>query len=232
MKLSRVAFHRKDLTFIRTVGALLLLGCAFLCATCRPEPTGDLTLAVLVTHAYTGQGVPDIELELERRVLENGVLNGNYQWVGSEITDAEGRAELHFKRLNVLDYQLNLLADDWFERSDFIHPDAFVTSTEVTEVLEATPRATVHIRLVNANPTDASDQIQFRTLNIPGEYLTCSNAWESHVGLDVDVERTCDVEADRYLPFRYKVFRNNDWTETLDSIWVPRGTLTPLHLYW
>jgi hypothetical protein len=100
-----------------------LLCSAFLAIGCRPEPAGDLTLRVDAVHAYTGEPVSGIDFELERRVLENGVLNGNYQWVGSETTQGNGQAEFHFKRLNVLDYQLKLVSSDWFNRSDFIHPD-------------------------------------------------------------------------------------------------------------
>lgn len=210
--------------------SFLLICCALWAFGCRPEPAGDLTLLVDSIHAYTGDPVSGIDFDLERRVVENGVLNGNYQWVGSETTQADGRAEFHFKRLNVLDYQLKLVSSDWFNRSDFIHPDDFITQTEVSTQVEATPRGTVHIRLVNAFPFNEADQIQFRTLNVPGEYATCSNAWESHVGESVQVERTCDVEADRYLPFFYTVTRNEEAFETLDSIWVPRGMLTELEI--
>ena len=195
---------------------------------CRPEPDNNLALRVTVLHADTGNPASDIDLELERRVLENGVLNGNYQAVGSATSDVNGLALFFFNRVNALDYQLNLVSTDWFARSDFIQPDAFLESSEVEHTTEATPRGTLHIRLVNAFPLDEGDKVQFRTLNPPGEYLTCSNAWETHLGMDVDVERTCDVEADRYLPYRYHVTRNGELTEHLDSLWVPRGELTEL----
>ena len=42
------------------------------------------------------------------------------------------------------------------------------------------------------------------------------------------MERTCDVEADRYLPYRYHITRNGELTEHLDSLWIPRGELTEL----
>ncbi|MGB2190559.1 MAG: hypothetical protein ACPH0C_05930, partial [Flavobacteriales bacterium] len=139
-----------------------------------------------------------------------------------------GTAHFFFNRVNALDYQLNLVSTDWFPRSDFIQPDAFVESSEVEHTTEATPRGTVHIRIVNAYPLDEDDKVQFRTLNPPSEYLTCSNAWETHMGTEVDVERTCDVEADRYLPYRFHVTRNGELTEYLDSLWVPRGELAEL----
>ena len=208
--------------FALGVGALMVaMGC-------RPEPDNSLALHVTVLHADTGNPASDIDLELERRVLENGVLNGNYQPVGSATSDADGTAHFFFNRVNALDYQLNLVSTDWFPRSDFIQPDAFLASSEVEHTTEATPRGTVHIRLVNAFPLDENDKVQFRTLNPPSDYLTCSNAWETHLGTDVDVERTCDVEADRYLPYRYHVTRNGELTEHLDSLWIPRGELTEL----
>jgi 5-hydroxyisourate hydrolase-like protein (transthyretin family) len=195
---------------------------------CRPEPDNNLLLNVTVLHADTGNPAANIDLELERRVLENGVLNGNYQPVGLATSDADGLAQFFFNRVNALDYQLKLVSTDWFARSDFIQPDDFLESSEVEHITEATPRGTVYIRLVNAYPLNEEDKVQFRTLNPPGDYLTCSNAWETHLGMEVDVERTCDVEADRYLPYRYHVTRNGELTENLDSIWVPRGQLTEL----
>lgn len=195
---------------------------------CRPEPNKNLTLQVEVLHAYDGQPAEGVDLELERRVLENGVLNGNYQSVGSSTSDEHGLAIFEFQRVNALDYQLNLVSTDWFSFSDFIQPDDFLSNFLVEHTTEATPRGTVHIRLINANPLNDDDLLQFRTLNSPGEYATCSNAWESYPGMEVDTERSCDVEADRYLPYRYHVTRDGELTENLDSIWVPRGSLTEL----
>lgn len=212
----------------RSWGFVLVVAATLVAIGCRPEPDNNLALRITVLHADTGNPASDIDLELERRVLENGVLNGNYQPVGSATSDADGIAYFSFNRVNALDYQLNVVSTDWFARSDFIQPDAFLESSEVEHTTEATPRGTLYIRLVNAAPLDEDDKVQFRTLNPHGEYLTCSNAWETHLGMDVDVERTCDVEADRYLPYRYHVTRNGELTEHLDSLWVPRGELTEL----
>lgn len=212
--------------------AVILIVLIAMVSSCRPEPDAQLTLTVHLQHAYDAAPVPDVDLELERRVLENGVLNGNYQWVGAESTNEQGVAQFLFNRVNALDYQVNLLSEDWFERTDWIHPDVFLTNSEVELEIAATPRGTVHIELINQAPGNELDVIQFRTLNIPGEYTTCSNAWESHDGTVPYIERTCDVEADRYLPFRHHVTRNNQTIETLDSIWIPRGETTSLQIVW
>ncbi|HBP44751.1 MAG TPA: hypothetical protein DD635_02540 [Flavobacteriales bacterium] len=218
----------KQATSRRAFAFALILAGSSAAIKCRPEPDSSLMLAVTVLHADASGPAAGVDLELKRRVLENGVLNGNYQPVGASTSDAEGMAYFFFDRINALDYQLNLVSTDWFARSDFIQPDAFLESPEVEHVTEATPRGTIRIQLTNANPVDETDKVEFRTLNAPSPYETCSNAWEIHVGTKIDVERTCDIEADRYLAYRYHVTRNGELTEHLDSIWVPRGGITEL----
>lgn len=94
----------------------LVIAASLASSGCRPEPDNNLALHVTVLHADTGNPASDIDLELERRVLENGVLNGNYQPVGSATSDADGTAHFFFNRVNALDYQLNLVSPDWFPR--------------------------------------------------------------------------------------------------------------------
>lgn len=205
---------------------------AFASVSYKGGSDGALTLNVEVLHAYDDAPLNEMDLELEQRILQNGVLNGNYQWIGSATSDETGLASFQFERFNALDYQLNLLEADWFQRSEQINPDDFIETNEVSIVIHATPKGTVRIQLINAAPNDENDQISFRLLNSPGEYPTCSNDWDSYTGLNVNVERTCDIEADRYLPFRYTVFKNGETLETVDSIWVARGILTELVIPW
>ncbi len=211
-----------------TVAAALAIGSSG----CKREPDSTLTLNAEVLHAYDDAMLNEMDLELEQRLLQNGVLNGNYQSVGSATTNEMGVAAFLFDRSNALDYRINLVEEDWFEHSELINPDDFIGTNEVNLSIAATPRGTVHIQLINAAPVDESDQIQFRLLTSESEYPTCSNAWESHTGMDVNAERTCDIEADRYLPYRHIVFKNGGELETTDSIWVPRGILTELVIPW
>lgn len=199
---------------------------------CRPVPQGQLSLTVALEHVDTNEPVSQVLVQLERRVLSNGVLNGNYQLVGNGNTDASGIYRFEFDRVNALDYQVLLLEEHWFEQSIWINPDDFIGTEDLTLPMKATPSAQVVIRLYNATPWTQDDQIQFRTLNVPGDYATCTNSWETHIGMNVDVQRSCWIEADRYLPFTYRVFKNNEWIETLDSVWVDQGTVYELTIPW
>jgi hypothetical protein len=200
---------------------------------CRPVPKSNLAFEVSALHAYDGSAVPDIGITLESRIVSDGVFNGNYELLSEGSTDASGTIVLDFPRSNALDYRITGNEDDWFERQMLVNPDAFLGDETQSIVLEMTPSAEITIRLVNSNPFDEMDAIQFRTLNVPGDYLTCSNAWGSYSGFDAVEERTCWIEADRFLAFTYRTMRNGEWFEfVVDSIYVPRGSELDFSLPW
>ncbi len=209
----------------------LTMALYFFCS-CNPEPTGQLQIVIQTYHASLGTGVSNIELSLKRRVLTDGILNGNYEFVDDALTDASGSATLNFQRVNALDYRLTATGPNWFSWEEEINPDIFIDVEVLSLSHEMMPSAIIDIHLFNANPFQPDDAIEFRTLNIPGAYPTCTNAWEVHTGMEVDFHRTCSIEADRYLPFIYRVFRNNEWTETIDSLYINQGENTPLNIAW
>ena len=59
---------------------------------CRPEPDNNLTLRATAAHAYDAQFVEGIELELERRVLENGEHGAELRYYGAGRTDGTPRS--------------------------------------------------------------------------------------------------------------------------------------------
>jgi hypothetical protein len=101
--------------------ALCVLGC-------RPEPDGQLQIQVHAQHADAETVAPDIQLTLARRVLTDGILNGNYETVANTQTDDSGIGELNFQRVNALDYRLTATGLDWFSLEESINPDVFIDS--------------------------------------------------------------------------------------------------------
>lgn len=197
---------------------------------CTP-PNGELVIEAAALHAYDGSPVEDMQLTLEQRVLSDGVLNGNYETAASATTGTNGNGTLKFQRVNALDYRLSYDRPGWFSVDVVLNPDVFLDDAFLHWSEAITPRAEVTIRLLNVNPFDANDAIQFRTLNVPGSYPTCSNVWETHVGMDIDATRSCSIEADRFLPYTYTVIRNGESTPVLDSIWVAAPDTTHLPIY-
>lgn len=224
---------------MKTAKWLLSVMCATLTMTvgthtgCRPVPEANLSFEITTELAYNGAPVPDIALSVESRTVGNGVFNGSYDRIAEGITNSEGTVELMFPRSNALDYRITSEENDWFERQILINPDVFLDSEKQSIALAMTPRAEITIRLLNANPVDAMDAIQFRTLNTQGDYPTCSNAWGTFSGLDVVEERTCWIEADRYLAYTYRTMRNGEWVDYVtDSTYVPRGESLNFTLPW
>ena len=200
---------------------------------CRPVPETNISFEVSTTLAYTGTPISGISVSLERRSVGNGVFNGNYELIAEGSSNSEGLVELNFSRVNALDYRITGYEEGWFERQVFVNPDVFLDSELQSIALDMTPKAEITIRLLNANPFDEMDAIQFRTLNTPGDYLTCSNEWGTYSGLDLVEERTCWIEADRYLAYTYRTMRQEEWFDyVVDSIYIPRGTALNFTLPW
>ena len=219
--------------FLNPLGLVLIGALLILASGCRPEPKDVLSFEISTILAYDQSAASNILIALERRTVSDGVFNGNYELLAEGSTDAEGMLVLNFGRSNALDYLITGYGDDWFERQLEVNPDVFLGSTSQSIALEMTPKALITIRLVNANPLDEYDAIQFRTLNAPGEYPTCSNGWGTFSGSDLVEERTCLIEADRYLPYTHRTFRGGEWLEfELDSIWIERGDAVDLTILW
>ncbi len=200
---------------------------------CRPEPKENLSFEISTLLAYDQTPASNILVALERRTVSDGVFNGNYEMLAEGSTDAEGIVVLNFGRSNALDYRITGYSEDWFETQVEVNPDVFLGNAAQSIALDMTPKASITIRLVNANPLDENDAIQFRTLNVPGEYPTCSNGWGTFSGFDLVEERTCLIEADRYLLYTHRTFRGGEWLEfELDSIWIERGDAVDLTIPW
>ena len=200
---------------------------------CRPEPEENLMFDIHTTLAYDGTLEAGISVDLDRRAISSGVFNGNYETIAQGTSDLNGSVELRFSRTNALDYKVIGSGSEWFENDALVNPDVFLEDERHILELPMTPKAEVIIRLINANPFDENDAIQFRTLNILGDYPTCANTSGTFTGFDLVEERTCLIEGDRYLPYTYNIYRSGEWFESvLDSLWIGRGENAELTLLW
>lgn len=213
---------------------LVVIGvCLMVSMGCRPEPEENLMFDVYTTLAYDGAPEAGLSVDLERRAISSGVFNGNYETIAQGTSDFNGSVELRFSRTNALDYKVIGSGSEWFEYDVLVNPDVFLEDERHVLELPMTPKAEIIIRLINANPFDENDAIQFRTLNIPGDYPTCANTSATYTGFDLVEERTCLIEGDRYLPYTYSIYRNGEWFESvLDSLWIGRGENAELTLLW
>jgi hypothetical protein len=200
---------------------------------CRRDPAANLTLETRTSLAYDATSESNVSVKLERRAVSGGVFNGNYELIAEGMSNSEGLVVLMFPRVNVLDYRITGSGSNWFEEEAILNPDIFLENEFQALDLPMTPKGEITIRLVNGDPFDENDAIQFRTLNVPGNYPTCSNASGTFSGSNVVKDRTCWIEADRYLPYTYRTYRNGEWFDyILDSIWVARGESRILNLSW
>jgi hypothetical protein len=202
---------------------------------CR-KPSTDCVLALSVQDAgvdVESPPVPGIGVEFKQQILAGGVLTSAFVSVDEGETDANGACTLEFKKENALIYRLDLQAEGWFSRQIEWNPDEFLPGQTVEFTTDMMPRATLRIRLEAGLLTGPDDVLQFRTLHVPGEYPTCSNAWRTFdANTGADTTWVCDMEGGANVAYAWTVTRDGETESHVDSLVAERFEETMLHLVW
>jgi hypothetical protein len=175
----------------------------------------------------------DLSATLKQQLLSGGVLTSAFTVVAEGSTDTAGNCDLKFKKENALVYRLDLQASDWFSRQIEFNPDDFLPGDTVHFTAEMMPRATLRVHLEAGLLAGPGDVLQFRTLHVPGDYPTCSNAWHTFDHLTgADTTWVCDMEGGANVAYTWKVTRDGETVEFLDSLVATRFEETTMHVLW
>lgn len=204
----------------RTHGLFIACALAMTSAGCKPTPDPTHVLEGKVTDARNGSGVSDVEVRLERTVVENGVLQGIPEVAGMLETDNEGEYELAFPHALALEYDVYFEKDKWFDATSGVHPDEFIEADEVEVDMVLHPKGWVVTRIVQVAPVDSFGEISFRFLVPPYELPIEPNTWSSYSGPELDTVRTALFEGDTWAPYVYTITSEGGWSETVDSVFV------------
>ncbi len=202
---------------------------------CR-KPSTDCVLALSVQDAGADVELPPapgIGVEFKQQILSGGVLTSAFVDVAEGETDGDGACELAFTKENALIYRLDLKADGWFSRQIEWNPDDFLPGDTVRFTTAMMPRATLRIHLEAGMLTGPDDVLQFRTLHVPGEYPTCSNAWITFdATTGADTTWVCEMEGGATVAYTWKVTRDGETESHVDSLVAERFEETTLNLVW
>lgn len=211
------------------------MACSLAFFACEKGPTDCVLLIALEDAGEDVPGPPaaDMEATFSQQLLMGGVLTSAFVTIAEGTTDAQGMTTLLFKKENALAYRLELEADQWFSRRIDFNPDDFLPADTVRFNDAMMPRATLRIWLEAGPFAGPEDVLQFRTLHVPGEYPTCTNTWRTFDFITAqDTTWTCDMEGGANVAYTWKVTRNGETTEYLDSLVAVRFEETTLHLVW
>lgn len=213
----------------------LAMACVSFTCACNKGPI-NCVLEISLEDAgndVSSPPVPGMEAVFSQQLLVGGVLTGAFATVAESTTDAQGKCTLQFKKENALVYRLDLEADQWFSRQIEFNPDDFLPADTVHFDEKMMPRATLNIWLEASALAGPEDVLEFRTLHVPGEYPTCTNIWRSfNFDSAQDTSWTCDMEGGANVAYAWKITRDGETTEYLDSLIAVRFAETTLHLVW
>lgn len=212
-----------------------LVAAALLVAGCE-KPSTDCVLHLELAdagHDVSAPPLAGVEATFRQQLLSGGVLTSAFTPVAEGATDAQGVCDLAFAKENALAYRLDLEADGFFARQIPWNPDDFLPGETLPCASDLMPRATVRVRLEAGLLASPGDVLQFRTLHVPGEYPTCDNGWRTfNSATAADTAWVCDMEGGATVAYTWKVTRDGETVNHVDSIVAERFVESTIHVVW
>jgi hypothetical protein len=208
--------------------SLLLVGCK--------KPSTDCVLHIELQDAGEDVNQPPVEgidASFHQQLLSGGILTSAFTLVDENTTNEQGICDLVFRKENALSYRLQLRGDQWFSQELTWNPDDFLPGDSVFFEALMMPRAALQIHLEAGWLAGSDDLLQFRTLHAPGEYPTCSDEWKSFdVTSGADTSWVCEMEGGATVAYAWKITRDGETMQYLDSIVAERFEQTTIHITW
>jgi len=197
---------------------------------CREDCANTYIIEGVVSEEATNLPCIGFEVEFKEQILENGILNGFFETAGTTTTDESGFFSIIFPRKNALEYKLEVKSDGWFSIFGNINPEDFSPDIPLHIDLEATPKAQLQIKIINALPSYENDKVRIRMLADFGQLTDCGNDWFVFEGPNVNDEINCALPGDKWMPYLFINQSYEDDVQEVDSVFCTAFETTVLDI--
>jgi hypothetical protein len=188
---------------------------------CRKNDNQGMLINGKVSDVRNNSGLGGVDITLSEQVVEDGSLNASFQLADETTTDGGGNYELDFERRNALVYRVDYEKQGYFSRQLELNPDDLTPGEPFGRSLGMIPEATFEVRILNANPVSANDEIRFRNLDGNFGCACCNTDWIVKEGMMVDTTFSCRLHGDFMMHFTYEITKVGIDSTVVDSVYCP-----------
>ncbi len=165
-----------------------------------------------VSDQFTEGTISNIKIDLFQKIYINNTLSDNYKFIGSTVTDSEGRYSFEIARDRIYEIKLELFNDNYYEKKSVYSSSKLTTANEniFDEKLES--KSWIKFFIKN-NSNDPEWQLNIHKTNFKeGCIDCCGNGGQSFKGL-VDTVFKCPTVGGQEVIIDYgKVGSQNQYT--------------------
>jgi hypothetical protein len=215
-----------------TVVICLLIYCTYLLAGCKKDESKSYALSGRVLDGDSGEGISQVEVTVEKQVIQNGIFGETWLDASSATTSANGAFACEWPRENFAALKVKTEKQNYVGVIKNLDVDAFKTADNnaLTTDLLMYREGFITVNLHNGGQAAEQDRLAFTFLNANFECNCCSNFWRIFEGASVDTAFTCRIYGDRWL--KYQVNTTVGFSDSIfvDSVYCPAFATTAVQI--
>lgn len=215
-----------------SVAISLIIWIALLLSGCKKDENKPYALGGRVLDGDSGQGLPNVEVTVEKQVIENGVFGQTWSNAVVVNTASDGTFNCAWPRENFAALRVIPIKTDYVGVVKNLNVDAFKTAENFTlaDNLVMYKEAFITVNLRNTGQAAEQDQLAFTFLNANFECNCCSNFWRVFEGAAVDTTLTCRVYGNRWLKYQVNTTLGFNDSIFVDSVYCPAFATTAIEI--
>jgi hypothetical protein len=175
------------------------------------------------------KAVQSATITIYSKKVSGGSFSNNYALITSVTSNSSGNYELNFERENAIDYKIVISKENYFSTDEIINSDEFSTESNNVINYNLYPKAWVKLRIVNDNPVNSNDRVDFNYLNsdlLQDCESCCTSQIKTFFGEVVDETFMCETWAFKTIGYQALVTKLNLGTVKNGSFSTSQGDTT------
>ncbi|MFN5295936.1 MAG: hypothetical protein ACK5BL_10430 [Flavobacteriales bacterium] len=189
-----------------------------LLASCRKEESASYSISGKVTDADDNTPLTEVQVEVEKQVVQNGIFGNTYQRALITATNNNGEYQGSWPRENFAALRILTELENYIAAEISLDIDAFEGGQTVRQDIALHKEAFASLRFLH-NGGNVSDRLSFTFLKANFKCSCFSNGWKTWQSAQIDTTFTCRVYGNRWL--KYQVQTQFGFTDStfVDSIY-------------
>jgi hypothetical protein len=192
-----------------------------------------ITISGKVVDPMQNTTLSNVSISISGQKIENGTYNSNYSHIASTSTDGNGEFSFEVKNENITNYRLSLNLNNYINELIDIAQESLNVKEDNFQTYNLYPKSFLKINLLNQNPHDGDDIIEYEISNgIRTCNQCCDDDKHRYIGDSINKSVVCIIPGFQDVLIKWEVIRNSTPTTHSENIYIQEFDTTEFNIYY